>query len=225
MFEKAPERCEIESRTVDWRIRKYMKAFKDKSVKFDYSQEDKDLFYMVHDELGSEFTYVSDQKQPRLVPCEKCGVATSKPIEVKGRFFCDKCAEEPEFQPKPPTQPPRTEKKTYKETAEYRRAQMRPRVSKMETAIALRLEEEGIPFQEQTEFCLVQTTPDFFFPQKNLAIYIDGEHVHRKREAKDEFLREKLQKRHGVKAVAIVYKDNSKLSEDEIFEKLLEVLK
>jgi len=204
-----------------------MQAFKDRGVKFDYSEEDEKLFYKLHEEIGSEYAYISKQKRvddrqhTRLVECEKCGVATSQPVEVDGHFYHEACAKTARPVPKVPPQLQRTEKKTYKETPEYRRAQMRPRVSKMEDAIRLRLQEKGISFQAQREFCIQTTTPDFYFPAQNLAVYLDGEHVHQKREAKDEFLREKLQKRHHIRAVAIVYKDNSKKSEDEIFEKLV----
>jgi len=58
MYKKAPERCEIRSRMIDWRVNKYMDAFEEREVKFDYSPKDKDLFYEVFEELGSEYCYV-----------------------------------------------------------------------------------------------------------------------------------------------------------------------
>jgi len=67
MYKKAPARCKITDRTLDWRVRKYMKAFEDKKVKFDYSPEDKDLFYEVYDEVGSEYSFVCvDDRQHRF---------------------------------------------------------------------------------------------------------------------------------------------------------------
>lgn len=228
MYEKAPERCEIESRTVDWQVRKYMKTFKEKGVLFNYNEEDKEKFYDLYDEFGSERAYVRHDEQPRrLVPCAKCNVAPA-PIEVKGRYYCsERCAGEAEPTPKLPSQPQRTEKKEYKPSLSWteRKELMHPRVSKMEEAIRLRLQEAGIPFQAQHEFCIVKTTPDFYFPNENLAVYLDGEKVHLKRQDRDENLRLLLKKRHKIEPVAIVYRDNSKKSEDEIFEKIVGAVK
>jgi len=102
---------------------------------------------------------------------------------------------------------------------------MHPKISKMEEAIRLRLQEAGIAFQAQHEFCIVKTTPDFYFPQADLAIYLDGEKVHMKHEDRDQNLRILLKKRHNIEPVGIVYRDNSKKTEDEIFEKIVGAVK
>jgi len=58
----------------------------------------------------------------------------------------------------------------------------------------------------QKEFCLLSTKPDFYFPDVNLAVYIDGEQVHQKRETKDLELRRLLKKRHGCTVRSYSYK-------------------
>ena len=60
--------------------------------------------------------------------------------------------------------------------------------------------------ETQKPFCLQSTTPDFYFSDINLAIYIDGAQIHQKREEKDEELRRLLKKRHGCKILSYTYK-------------------
>jgi len=57
MFKKTPERCEIQDRTIKWRIEKYMDAYKKKGVEFNYTEEDKNLFYETYEEIGSEYEF------------------------------------------------------------------------------------------------------------------------------------------------------------------------
>ena len=222
MFKKTPKRCEISDRSSLWRVDKYMEKFEEKGVKFDYSEDDKDLFYELHDDIGSEYKVGRVGDHQRRVECSNCHMGTDKAVTINGEFYCPSCASETKFK----ARPQRTEKREYKPKLSWpeRKELMHPKISKMEEAIRLRLEEKGIRFQAQTEFCLQATRPDFYFPNENLAVYLDGEKVHQKREAKDEFLREKLQKHHNIRAIGIVYKDNSKKSEDEIFEKIVSVL-
>lgn len=63
LYEKTPERCDIKARAVTWRVESYMLAHKVRGVKFNYSQEDKDRFYNVFDEIGSEKAFASLGKQ------------------------------------------------------------------------------------------------------------------------------------------------------------------
>ncbi len=62
------------------------------------------------------------------------------------------------------------------------------------------------PIETQKEFCLLSTKPDFYFPDVNLAVYIDGEQIHQKREAKDTELRRLLKKRFGCTVRSYSYK-------------------
>jgi hypothetical protein len=79
-------------------------------------------------------------------------------------------------------------------------------VSKAELEIQAALGKEMLFPLTQHPFCLQQTKPDFYFPGVNLAIYIDGQQVHQKREAKDEELRRLLEKRHGCIVRSYSYK-------------------
>lgn len=224
MYEKAPERCEIQSRTVDWQVRKYMKAFKERGVKFDYSEENKKLFYELHDEIGSERAYVRpDEQRPRLVPCEKCGVATSRPIEIKGHFFCDKCAKEPEFQPKPPSQPQRTEKKTYKETAEYRRAKMRPHDSRLQLEAIQELQLEGWPIETNQKISLSEHEPDGLLRNIRMTLNVDGV-VHEGKESRDERIDKRLFQK-GWNSVRSRYKSYSKKAKEQVKSEFREQMK
>lgn len=58
----------------------------------------------------------------------------------------------------------------------------------------------------QQEFCLLSTKPDIFFPDINLAVYIDGDVVHLDRQDKDAELRRLLKKRYGCKIRVLSYK-------------------
>jgi len=224
---KMDEACKSE-RTMQ-RVKQYVEFMESKGVEFSKKKTDKMLFLKLQDKFGSEYhvTQPSVLTQ-RVVKCDLCGYGTYSPQKKDGKNLCPKCATKTEKEPsllkeKPKVAPQRTEKREYKPKLSWpeRKELMHPRVSKMEEAIRLRLEEAKIPFQANHEFCVVHTKPDFYFPQVNLGVYLDGEKVHMKREGKDERLRELLQKRHGIKSIAIVYKDNSKVTEDEIFKQIL----
>jgi len=91
------------------------------------------------------------------------------------------------------------------QTVNYRE-RMNVKVSAAETAILQRLNSEGVFPLTQKPFCLRHTTPDLFFPDINLAIYIDGEQVHLNKEERDMELRRLLKKRHGCKVRSYTYK-------------------
>jgi very-short-patch-repair endonuclease len=71
----------------------------------------------------------------------------------------------------------------------------------------------------------MSTTPDIYFPEKRLAIYIDGVQVHVKRQEKDETLRELLAKRYGVKVLSIPYERYSKRELERIVNTIMEELR
>jgi very-short-patch-repair endonuclease len=113
-------------------------------------------------------------------------------------------------------------KQVYKETGEFRRAQMSPQISKMEEDISLLLQEKGVHgVVQQREFCLLSTRPDFYFPQKNLAVYIDGP-VHEGKEDRDQSLRDLLTKRHGVRVLSLPFHGEGKAEKDGIVKAIME---
>lgn len=80
-------------------------------------------------------------------------------------------------------------------------------VSAAELALACRLaEQDCLRFETQKSFCLVQTKPDFYFSDVNLAVYLDGEQIHANRELKDTKIRELLKKRYGCTVRVYTYK-------------------
>lgn len=95
-------------------------------------------------------------------------------------------------------------------------------VSNAEFAISGRLQKEGVHFLSQQRFCLRQTVPDFFFPDVNLAVYIDGEQVHRKREQKDADLRDRLSQLYGCTVRSFSY--SAPLSKKRLDEILTQIL-
>jgi len=107
------------------------------------------------------------------------------------------------------------------ETWEQRKAVMRPQHSRMEEALLLKLHEKGLHPIVDKEFCVQSTTPDYYFPDKNLAIYIDGIESHRSHIDRDEQLRDLLFKRHGIRVVSISYKDFPQEEMERIFQEIL----
>lgn len=169
-------------------------------------------------------------KEP--VECPNCHLNTWFPYYLKdGTTLCSLCFEKkwrngeikkddllPEgvAPPEPPKKEvPKPEVKTFKpeETWEHRKAQMQPQHSKIELAILEKLQVEGIhPVITDRTFCLQATTPDFYFPNKNLAVYLDGI-VHQGKEDRDDKIRELLTKRHGVQVLSIPY---TRMSGEEV---------
>ena len=71
-------------------------------------------------------------------------------------------------------------------------------VSAAELSLACKLAETGhMRFKTQKPFCLLSTKPDFYFDDVNLAVYLDGEQIHKNRVEKDFELRRLLSKRYG----------------------------
>jgi very-short-patch-repair endonuclease len=141
-----------------------------------------------------------------MIECSNCHMG-KHPNEIKqidGKPYCLKCA--PFIKARPAENIPngvRLEKPT--ETWAYRKAVMTPQHSKMEEAILQKLDEAGIrPVVTDRSFCLASTTPDFYFPTLNLAVYLDGP-VHEGKEDRDEELADLLEKRHQVRVCRIKY--------------------
>ena len=164
------------------------------------------------------------------VKCECCNkeVLYPKYLDVEGRLttVCGLCRDKlrsgeitlpekkvPKRQPKT-IEPP-------KETWQERKAHMTPQVSNMEEKIRVALTSKGVAFENDRMFCLQQTTPDFYFPTQNLAVYLDGP-VHEKRQDRDDLLRELLAKRYGVKVLSIPYEGTSQTEEDKVLRQIME---
>jgi very-short-patch-repair endonuclease len=80
-------------------------------------------------------------------------------------------------------------------------------VSAAEISLACKLAEANcLRFETQKQFCLQSTKPDFYFADVNLAVYLDGEQVHRNREQKDQELRDKLEERYGCTVRSYSYR-------------------
>jgi very-short-patch-repair endonuclease len=185
---------------------------------------------------ASDITQESVQKvhaveQPRHfldVPiiCSECGVGTRLYPElfkqVGDKWYCDKCAVN--AKPMPKVEPKIVEPAKPQDSWEYRKARMQVPVSGMEQAIQLLLTEKGVGFESQKEFCVQKTVADFYFPNKNLAVYLDGE-VHRGKEDRDEVLRELLSKRCGVKVLSIPYEGDSEKMKQDVLTQILEQTK
>jgi very-short-patch-repair endonuclease len=71
---------------------------------------------------------------------------------------------------------------------------------------------------------LQKTTPDFWFPDKRIAVYVDGP-VHVGREDRDEALRELLRKRHGVNVVTVAYVADTEMERERVFGVVMEAVK
>lgn len=163
-------------------------------------------------------------KERPLVECSRCHLGRRDTVEYKGEILCPSCLENAGYKPeRKPVEPATVTASIIKpqDTWEQRKARMQTPISKMEEAVLVKLEQKGLHPDAQREFCLRSTRPDYYFPQQNLAVYLDGE-VHRGREDRDEALRELLSKRYGVRVVTILYEGSSEATEDSIVEKIVE---
>jgi len=163
-----------------------------------------------------------------------CKFGTYDPTWYEGVPVCPHHSEQIQKDPtlveklkEKPSPPPKIEEKAWepttpKPTWPERKQMMHPKVSKMEEAVALALTRKGVAFEQQREFCVRSTKPDFYFPHQNLAVYLDGEEAHKKRVDRDNFLRELLTKRYGVRVLGLTYRDNTQKSKDEILQKVLD---
>ena len=159
-----------------------------------------------------------------LVECRRCHMAKRDTTEYKGETLCPSCLEDAQYKPIGKSVEPAKVTATImkpKDAWEQRKAAMQVPVSKMETAVLIKLEQKGLHPESQREFCLRTTRPDYYFQQQNLVIYLDGE-VHRGREDRDEALRELLIKRYAVRVVNISYEGSSEATEDKIVQQIIE---
>jgi hypothetical protein len=111
-----------------------------------------------------------------------------------------------------------------KRTREQILEQMHPNISKMEIEIQKRLSKSRINYFSNHPFCLLTTVPDLYFPEKGIAIYLDGP-VHKGKEGRDEDLREKLSTRYSIKVVSIEYRSYNKSEMERVWNEILEAIK
>jgi hypothetical protein len=103
------------------------------------------------------------------------------------------------------------------------KARMQSKHSQIEEALMIKLASAGVQFETDRLFCIQSTCPDFFFVDKDLAVYVDESH--QCREEQDEQLRELLAKRYRVKVVTISYERFSKQETERVFKQIMEALK
>jgi very-short-patch-repair endonuclease len=171
-------------------------------------------------------------EQTRKGTCVYCSLDSWFIRDWEGQGVCQLCyerlqkgeitLEKPKLKPKAIEPAPRVEVKVIKpeDTWEHRKATMQVPVSKMEESILIKLEAKGLHPEVQKEFCLQRTRPDYYFPQQNIAVYLDGE-VHRGREDRDDDLRQLLKRRHGVQVVSILYEGSSEATENQIVQDIM----
>jgi len=127
------------------------------------------------------------------------------------------------FTPKQETKP---ETKEYKptETWEYRKAIMTPHDSKMQEQVLEWLLAQGTRgIVQHRRFALIETEADYYFPEYNKAVYLDGKEIHRDRTDRDDKLREMLEHR-GVKVLSITYDSTSERETVAVGQQILEWL-
>jgi very-short-patch-repair endonuclease len=166
-------------------------------------------------------TYFSRTKRNGAVICSLCLEREWKKGTLKESDLLSK-DETPVEAPKPESKP---QVKEWKPTDkwEHRAAQMQPQHSRIEESLLLKLQETGLHPITDKEFCIQSTTPDFYFPDKNLAVYIDGK-VHEGKEERDQTIRELLTKRFGVKVVSISYENFTQEETERVLKEIQSLL-
>jgi very-short-patch-repair endonuclease len=90
----------------------------------------------------------------------------------------------------------------------------------MEQELAIKLQDNGIPYQTQVEIPV--TTVDFYFPLETrpLLVFVDGRvHLRISQMAKDEELRSLLRKR-GYRILELCYNSYSDRKRDHLYEEI-----
>jgi len=95
----------------------------------------------------------------------------------------------------------------------------------MEQELAIKLQEDGIPYQTQVEIPI--TTADFCFPRESrpLLVFVDGRvHLGTTQMTKDEELRSLLRKR-GYRILELYYGSYSDLKRNQLYQQILDQLR
>jgi len=102
-----------------------------------------------------------------------------------------------------------------KETAEYRRALMKPQHSQFELDLYMDCVQAGLKPELDVEFCIQRTIPDQTYRDRKVTFYFDGP-VHEGKEEKDDLIRQRLQERHDVRVVSIPYVANTREERERV---------
>jgi len=169
-----------------------------------------------------DFLHIQQQIAQQLTQCEGCGrrVHRTRLKIVKGKLLCPLCRGE---KPQQPQRERQVKVAKPKDTWQYRKAQMQPQHSQMELAVLEKLNALGVPVETDVPFCVQRTIPDFYFPTKNVAVYLDGP-VHKGREDRDENQRELLARLYGITVVSISYERRSTQEADRIMQEIKEAI-
>ena len=95
----------------------------------------------------------------------------------------------------------------------------------MEQELAIKLQDNGVPYQTQVEIPV--TTADFYFPLESrpLVVFVDGRvHLGTTQMAKDEELRSLLRKR-GYRILELCYNSYSDKKRDQLYQQILNDLR
>ena len=96
--------------------------------------------------------------------------------------------------------------------------------SRMETELAIKLQDSGIQYQTQIEIPI--TTVDFYLPMepRPLLVFVDGRvHLGKTQMIKDQELRSLLRKK-GYRVLELSYKNYSDRKRDELYTQMLSCL-
>src|SRR5438132_10812988 len=97
--------------------------------------------------------------------------------------------------------------------------------SRMEQELAIKLQDNWIPYQTQVEIPV--TTADFYFPvqPRPLIVFVDGRiHLKTSQITKDEELRTVLRKR-GFRILEVCYDNYSDKKRDQLYDQILTELR
>src|SRR5881409_2529607 len=96
--------------------------------------------------------------------------------------------------------------------------------SRMEQELAIKLQQDQIPYQTQVEIPV--TTADFYFPvqPRPLLVFVDGRvHLGKAQILKDEELRSLLRKR-GYRILELCYESYSDKKRDQLYDEIIDNL-
>jgi len=105
--------------------------------------------------------------------------------------------------------------------------------SMMEIRIAKRLMDLGVGFESHRPFRLQSTSPTFYFPRQNLAVYLDDlpgfsssedEKAFAAKKVRSDIVRSAWEQLYGGKAVGFSFRHYSKVQEERVWKELQELL-
>jgi ParB/RepB/Spo0J family partition protein len=152
------------------------------------------------------------------IQCARCHMAfnITRMKNHNGRDLCPLCYDIEIKVPKAKEQNHAATEKP-KEKWEEVKAHMSPMHSKMEDAIYTRFSTENHAVFRDVEFCIQKTVPDLYFPEKKVAVYIDGNAVHRRKRDDDARLRKKLEQYYGFHVVTVSYDTFSEKEAERVY--------